>query len=61
MLDEMFQRNSSKFATLEKAMSVVVSLMKKKTTAKNQLFISIFQKKIVTMHHGEELLGCYRL
>ena len=44
MLDEMFQGNASKFATLEKAMSVVVSLMKK-TTAKNQLFISTFQKK----------------
>ena len=56
----MFQRNASKFATLEKAMSVVVSLMKKKT-AKNQLFISTFQRKIVTMYHGEELLGCYRL
>ena len=60
MLDEMFQQNASKFATLEKAMSVVVSLMKKKT-AKNQLFISTFQRKIVTMYHGEELLGCYRL
>ena len=64
----MFQRNASKFTTLEKAMSVVVPLMKKKKNCQKSTFHLNISKKIVTMYHiltyllhGEELLGCYRL
>ena len=47
----MFQPNASKFATLEKAMSVVISLMKKKQLPKVNFSSPHFKKNSYYVPH----------